>query len=160
MFVGSSTKRPQRHGWMNSQRRKYKKERRRLSSCVSSFQQFGVQILAWYIHPEYSRHFARWKVNQRHHFFVFEGRKVRGTPCRVSRMVGFQYCSAGMTSKQRSSINKPQTLHLILIRHLSMLPQAPRAWQTPTSWSIHSGMVLGSLHYGGFFDLTPPRGRG
>ena len=37
-----------------------------------------------------------------------------------------------------------------------MLPQAPRAWQTPTSWSIHSGMVLGSLHYGGFFDLTPP----
>ena len=45
---------------------------------------------------------------------------------------------------------------LILIRHLSMLPQAPRAWQTPTSWSIHSGMVLGSLHYAGFFDLTPP----
>ena len=51
-------------------------------------------------------------------------------------------------------------LYLILIRHLSMLPQAPRAWQTPTSWSIHSGMVLGSLHYGGFFDLTPPRGQG
>ena len=50
--------------------------------------------------------------------------------------------------------------NLILIRHLSMLPQAPRAWQTPTSWSIHSGMVLGSLHYAGFFDLTPPRGRG
>ena len=50
--------------------------------------------------------------------------------------------------------------NLILIRHLSMYPKAPRAWQTPTSWSIHSGMVLGSLHYGGFFDLTPPPGVG
>ena len=75
--------------------------------------------------------------------------------------VGFHKTNAASTAlAQGKLLHKKISSYLIKSRHLSMLPQAPRAWQTPTSWSIHSGMVLGSLHYGGFFDLTPPRGQG